>query len=204
MKCMRIFQVILLFSLCLSPAARALEITAVGGANYASPTARQNQNTIDWTGNASLTYGVFVAADLFTPRLQLETGVLSLGSEMQGYPASVNTTDDFRETQIPVLLRFNFDPWLSLGVGGYVAFGQGNVSTAANGGTIKQSFDSAGFTSNDAGLTVSLKAKLHFNNDLSLVIDTRYEHGLKNRALTAGDDFSTRSIQVLAGLGYEF
>ncbi len=204
MEDMRIFQIILLLFTFAATEAHALEITGLGGVNYASPTARQNQNTIDWTGNASLSYGVAVSIALFTPRLELESGLLSLGSEFQGYPANVNTTLNFRELQIPILLRFNFDPWLSLGAGGYFSFGEGQVSTAANGGTIRQSYDAAGIASTDEGLAVSLKAKLHITDGWSFVIDSRFEYGLKNRALTSGDDYETRSIQVFGGLGYEY
>jgi hypothetical protein len=199
---MRLLVLIISLLVLMQAKARAWEITALGGFNYASPTQHQGSNDYSWTGNSALDYGVSLSIPIFTPRFEIESGLFYLNSEVETNISNVDTTIDMHAVSIPLLFRFNFDPWVSVGVGGYYSMFKGNVEVSQPGNNYRQSYDAYGLSTSDAGLLFSLKAKLHITNDISFVFDGRYQHGLKNVAL-GSDLYNTRSIQALAGFSFE-
>jgi hypothetical protein len=202
---MRLFlTVLVLLSLIAHREAHALEVTALGGATYAAPTERNANGTMTWTGNSAFSYGITASYPIFDLPFELETGLFSIANEIEGAVNGVDTTRKSRALHVPFLLRFNFDPWISLAAGGYYSSGQGNVDTSASGTTVSQSYAAAGLLPDDAGLLIGLKAKLHVTTFMNFVLDARYQHGLKNVASSSAYLYNTRSVQVFAGLGFDF
>jgi hypothetical protein len=202
---MRLFLLLLTFFAPLAARASVWEITALAGANYSAPTETRTGGSLDWTGNAALTYGGSVSYELFDTPFELESGLFVVSSENEGSVNNAATVRKMTSLQIPILLRFNFDPWISIAAGGYFSSAKGNVETVINGGSVsRQSYDTVGLKTSDEGLLLGLKAKLHISAPLSLVFDVRYQHGLKNVAVNSGETYNTRSIQALAGFGFEF
>lgn len=185
-----IVKVLLLFSLlCLIPLlpAEAFELSIVGGLNYAAPTQKVSGVGQNWTGDAAPAYGALLGTELFSTRFELESGILLMTSTYEEPGAS---TRNLGFTQVPFLLRFHIDEWISVGAGGYLAYTRGSRDPA--------------LTAGDQGLVLSLKAKLYLTATLQLVLDARYQHGLANMALVSSDLYNTRSIQMLAGVCIPF
>ncbi len=181
----------LLLLLGLFSSAQAAEVTVLGGLNYAAPSQKISNVGQNWTGDEAAAYGALIGDSLFNTPLELETGILFLNEKYE-QPGATNTTTTRTagQTQLPILLRWNFDQWFSLGVGGYFAWARGARDST--------------LSSSDQGLLGSLRAKFYISTELHFLLDARYQHGLSNQALIAGDSFNTRSIEILAGFGYNF
>ena len=202
---MRLFLFLLTFFALSAKPAHAWEITAYGGINYAAPTEKMSGSDIHWTGNSSPAYGLSIADSLWGSPFELESGLFLLTSNIeQADLTGTDVVEQMTSYQLPILLRFNFDPWISIAAGGYFATSNGNINKFVNSSPTSQSYGAAGLQTSDAGLLFSLKAKLHINESLCLAFDARYEHGLKNVAVNSSDLFNTRSIQVFAGLSFQF
>jgi len=201
---MRLYLLLLTFLATSASSAHAWELTALGGINYASPTDRDVNGTHSWTGNAAVDYGVSAAFQIFDSPFELEGAAFILSSEIQGSVNNHDTVQKMKALHFPLLVRFNFDPWVSLAAGGYLSSGTGSVVTFTDGIPNSQSYSAAGLENIDAGLLIGLKAKLHFTPEISFVFDVRYQHGLQNLETTSPYVYNTRSVQALAGIGFQF
>jgi hypothetical protein len=201
---MRLFLLVLTFLVFHLSHAHAFEITALGGANFSNPTETNANGKMDWTGNSAFSYGASVTVSLFTTPFDLEAGVFYLASEVAGKVSNVDLIRRQHALHLPVLIRYNFDPWVSLALGGYYSSGKGSVEDVTGGVTSRQTYAAAGLLPDDIGLIFGMKAKIHLSREVSLVIDGRYQHGLRNLASNSAYVYNTRSIQGFTGLGFDF
>ena len=199
---MRLIPALFISMLILPLSTQAFVLTGVGGANFGAPTQNLNGVAINWTGKPGLTFGGLIAFNL-VGSLDFETGVIHATQKTeQAITPILNESMNWLE--IPLLLRFQLDESLAFGLGGYVAFAQGDV-TQSQGVQTQRSYSSLGLKSNDSGVMVNLRARFAFAPPVYLVIDGRYLHGITNLATTGGSDiYNTRSIQALAGISYDF
>jgi hypothetical protein len=192
-------------ALLLDPAAHAnFELTGLGGVNYASPTQRTNGLDIHTTGNASATFGLLAAIQLFDSGFDFETGILSLGQQTERDDIIPNVITKMQFVQIPFLIRYNLDESIGLGFGFYTAFAQGNVQSTQNNFTTEIPYEALFLNKTDTGLILNIRARFAIAPPLYVALDARYQHGLTNLAQNPIDLYNTRSIQVMGGLTYQF
>lgn len=125
-----------------------------------------------------------------------------LGLEIDGIylKRKLGSSDDlsasFSYIQVPVLLRFWFSPSLSIGAGGYYAFGRGdNFESDVAFNTI--------VNDTDYGLVGVVGLSFPMAKNFSVMAEGRYSHGLKD-ILTVGEDAGNwNDIQFLAGLRFD-
>jgi hypothetical protein len=137
----------------------------LGGANFAN-----------LSNSSASTKAAFVGG------LALEgTMAPGLGIELDGlYATNKTNVSEYKTIQLPVFLRFKLIPMVSLGLGGYFAYGTEEV---------------AGLKRTDAGAAGSLR--LHLPLGLAtFAVEGRYLMGL---TAIAGDS-KTQTFQALAGI----
>ena len=195
---------ILSLALLITPAANAFEINALGGLNYAAPTESLSGVDQAWTGDAAPTFGFDAMLPLFDLPLSLESGVWFETATSEHTLSNISSSRETHWTEVPLLLHFHFDPFISLGAGGYLSFARGSVATTVNGVTLSQSFGAAQIKDTDSGLLLDIRARLHVTPLLCFLLDARYQHGLSNLSTVSTNLQNTRSIQVLAGASFEF
>jgi hypothetical protein len=194
----------LLIPLLFGGSARAFEISAFGGYHYAAPTESILGVDQGWTGSAGVAYGIAALLPLFETPFSLESGVFLYGSASERNASGVQETRKTDWTSVPVLLHFHFDSSVSIGAGGYAAFSRGMVSTASNGINVNQAYDTAQIQTVDAGLLFDLRARFRISPAFCLVLDGRYQHGLRDLSTITTKTLFTRSVQALAGIAYDF
>lgn len=189
-----------------SAPAHAIDLTALGGLNYAAPTQTLGGGgNLGWTGDAGFSYGFAVAVPIFDLPFEAETGVFVLQENSSRSNGTAAITRKGQMLQIPLVLRFKFDSQIGLGVGGYFAFAQGELERSDSSfvpTTSSVSYATAGEKTNDAGMLVNLRARFNLAPPFYFVIDARYQHGFTNRVTTPDNTFNTRSIQAFAGFQY--
>lgn len=199
-------SLILFFLLALLPSTKALaiEITGLGGLNFAAPTETANSLERHWTGSAGVSYGLTFALPLFDSPFDLETGVFMINenSDIEGATGTTPSNRKTRILQLPLVVRFNFDEHIGLGIGGYLGMGQGNVESTIASVISSQTYESLGLNKNESGLILNVRARFDLAPPLFFVLDARYQHGLSDRSTLSGDQFNTRSVQGFAGLQY--
>jgi hypothetical protein len=183
---------------------KAFELTVLGGVNYAAPTQRTAGVDIHQTGNATPTFGLFGSTSLFSSAFTIETGVVSLTQQSERDNFVPFVTQKMQFIQVPLLLRYHLDQSISLGVGGYAAFAQGNVQTTQTSVTTETPYETLFLNKTDAGLLLNIHVRFAMAPPFYAIIDARYQHGLMNMAKTQNDLLNTRSVQAMAGLSYEF
>lgn len=195
----------LLYLLCLliltAPApARAIDFSLLGGLNYAAPTQTLSGADQHWTGESGFSFGGTVGISLWDLPFDFETGAFLLNENSSSN--SVISSRKNKMLQIPFVVRYNFDEHIGLGVGGYFAFGQGNVESTVGGLPVSSSYSAAGESDTDSGLILNLRARFNLAPPFYFILDARYQHGLSDRSLSPGDVFNTRSIQGFAGFQF--
>ncbi len=188
----------------LTGTANAWELTAIGGVNFAAPTQNTSGARVNWTGSDGLTYGALASFNLFNSPFEFESGLIEATQNTQEQISPV-LNQSMHWLEIPLLVRFKLDPAIGIGVGGYLAYGQGSVLRSQGSNEALSSFSSVGLNNRDSGLLFNLRARFAFAPPVFLIVDGRYFHGLTNLATTGGSDvYNTRSIQIFGGISYEF
>jgi hypothetical protein len=193
--------------------AHALEIGVLGGLNFANDLQSGGGAT---TGNSAKTgYAVGPTVNLgLLPELSLEIDALYSTSKYgQTNAAGIDVVTTTKAIEVPILVRYWFIPFASLGVGPYFSFAQGDIVTTAGPLEVTTTYDSQFYTKMDAGAAVSVNVSFPIASSLHLVADARYLLGLKN--LAAGSDaekvsvgqatdFSVkhRALEIFAGLSF--
>jgi hypothetical protein len=168
--------------------AHSADITALGGINYSAPTDLRSGSDQRWTGDAAPLFGLSLDLPFSELPFSFETGFFLKESRSEKTNPSLTSTSG-SWTDIPLLVHYHFDPFMSLGLGGFWSFFR-------KGDTIAQS------ESPDSGLLMDLRAHIHLSEVISLILDARYAHGLSNLSAVAGDTYNTRSVQFLMGASY--
>jgi hypothetical protein len=187
--------------------AQALELTLVGGMDYSAPTEKvTGSGDLQWTGDAAYAYGAFISTSFFIPAFDIESGLLYQNQKSERQSNSNTLFEYTKSIQLPILLRVNFDNFISIGAGYYFGFGQGNVDSTLAGTDTNTSYAGANRASLDSGLLFDLRVKYPLAPTIAIVFDGRYQHGLANleagQNITAGDSYYTRSIQMLLGFSF--
>ncbi len=193
-----------LMLLLISAPAKAFDIAALGGLNYAAPTEHASGIDQHFTGDAASDFGITLGEKLFDSSFDFETGFFLLSEKSEQNVTGPTLIRSTQAKHIPFIIRYRFDDSMSLGLGGYASFYDGNVDTNLNNVTTRQTSEQANLYRNDFGILISLRAKLHLTKDFFLVLDARYQHGLTNLATQSADVHNTRSIQTLAGILFYF
>lgn len=122
--------------------------------------------------------------------------------------SSTTTTTTANAIEVPLLVRVHFARYFSLGLGGYAAFGMGNVkSTDSAGTTTQETYSEAGLKKTDYGLLGSAGIHIPMTVGLAFTLDGRYALGLAdvNAGTTVTDPVvkqKYRDIQMLAGFQF--
>lgn len=201
---MKAFIPLFLLLSVLGPGAFAFEMNVLGGMNYAAPSEFILGVDQGWTGSSAGTFGINASLPLFSGLLSIETGAFWVATASERTESGVPLLRKAEWIQAPLLLHYHFDGSMSLGAGGYAAFSRGMVATTTLGSTLNQPYDTAQIQREDFGLIFDLRARFHLTPGLHLILDARYQHGLRDLSTLTTKSLSTRSIQVLAGMGYEF
>jgi len=188
--------------------ARALfmEVNPVMTFSAAAPTQIQNGSSMGWTGNVAPGYGLLASFNLFNSDFDAELGAVYLNQTSQRDASGIAVIQNTHAIHLPLLIRYNFDERVGLGIGGYANLGEGSINTVQGGSSTYSSYSNAGVQSRDFGLLVSARASLSLLPHLYLILDGRYLHGLTNLTPpgTSGDTLNTRSMQAYLGLSYRF
>jgi hypothetical protein len=176
-----------------------LQLSVVGAANFSTPSLNAGGVTIPHTGRTVFGVGALASFPIF-PLFRLETGVLYLP---HGYSqGAVDTT--LKTFHVPVLVRLEPIPLISLGAGGYVGFATGQVSTYDNIASRGQdyTYEQLNWGKTDFGFLISASLNLPVAPMTALFLDVRYLVGLKNIDNTIGDDLKMNGFVGLAGLKF--
>jgi len=169
--------------------AGASDLILSGGLDYAAPTDIQSGTAQHWTGDAGPVFGLSLDTPFSNIPFSFETGIFLKTSKSEKSAGGVVTASSGSWTDIPFIVHYHFDPYMSLGIGGFWSFlRSGNAVPASE--------------SPDSGLILDLRARIHIAEPLSLIADARYLHGLGNLSAVPGNTWNSRSIEVLLGLLY--
>jgi hypothetical protein len=169
--------------------ALASDLILSGGLDYAAPTDLQSGTDQHWTGDSGSVFGVALDTPFSGVPFSFETGIFLKSSKSERTSGSTVLQSTGAWTDIPLLVHYHFDPYVSLGAGGYWSFFRsGNAISASE--------------SPDSGFLVDLRARIHVAEPFSLIADARYLHGLSNLSATPGNTYNSRSIEVMIGVLY--
>ncbi|NDG85280.1 MAG: hypothetical protein EBX52_09640, partial [Proteobacteria bacterium] len=160
--------------------AGASDLVFSGGLDYAAPTDIQSGTDQHWTGDASPVFGLSLDTPFSNIPLSFETGIFLKSSKSEKSSGGIVATATGNWTDIPFIVHYHFDPYMSLGIGGFWSFlRSGNAVPASE--------------SPDSGLILDLRARIHIAEPLSFVADARYLHGLGNLSAVPGNTWNSRS-----------
>ena len=145
------------------------------------------------------------------PFIEFETGGLYVSRKYKSVLTTLGTptTNSYSQhaLEIPLLLRVNLIPFVSVGAGAYYAIGMGDVSDNNGTKTTTGSYSSFGLKSNDLGLQVSAAVHFPIMIATSLILDARYSYGLTDvnnnpSQTTPAITIKYCAIDVLLGLQF--
>jgi hypothetical protein len=205
----RLLILALVFGLMMSQA-QAASISLVGDVDSSNISLGNPGSS---TTSPKLGYGGgFLIDSMMTPGVGFEIGALYITrkTELDGFSVNGGAASnlDVKTTaiQVPVLLRFHLLPMISIGLGGYWAYGIGNVnSTDTSGNSLASgSYSTELIKQSDFGLLGSVGLRLPLGTGgVKLLIDGRYAYGLtdfNNGAYTTTAKY--RDVQGLVGLSF--
>lgn len=171
-----------------SNSAHAFGLSAVGSYNLPSVSYTPSQATVpSMTG--TIGFGGLLSFGAF-PGFDFEIGALYTPYKY----TLLNVTSSWNTLMIPVLLRFKLLPIISVAGGLFYAAPMGD-------GTVEGTTTTFDVKSN-LGATLSAAARFPLAPTLGILIDARYNIGLKDVSTTAGIETKLNSLQVLAGLNF--
>jgi hypothetical protein len=142
------------------------------------------------------------------PPFRLEVGGLYVRSKVDYTAASSPYTEQFNGVQIPVLIRFGFNRFISFGVGGYYTHFIGQYTDTNDATSLSSSgnYSDNGLSSGEFGLVGSLAIHVPITYTVDLTVDGRYNYGLtnivSNSALAGENSEKLRDVQALVGLTF--
>ncbi len=203
MKVLRISILILLLALPWR-LAHALVFTEFGALSITSPSLQKSQDPtysrvigLSWGGGISLGFRILENIDF-------EPGLLYIGQSFNTTGTGVPRTGyTFWSAQIPIILRYWLNPKFSLGGGFYYSRGIGSVSVNQGNNSIYMAFPDLGWSTNDAGLTLSVRYRSPMTELVSFVIDGRALIGFRNFDISGtSSSFYTRTLQFWTGIAF--
>lgn len=201
-----------------NPDQYAFKISPVGGINWATTTQTDVTQAANQAASFSQSSGLGYAVGLLVayspiPVWDLETGVIfshhktNYSDNFTGQVGSGSTT--YNNFEFPIVARYSFVSFLSAGAGMYYARSIGPItlnSTIPGISSGTASFNNSKTNANDIGFVFNARATAPLSNSVSLFLDARYLLGLTNinQDGNPNDNFNTRELQILAGLGFGF
>lgn len=169
-----------------------------------------NDGTLGGSGETDSLSGkaAFGAGILIDHPISIGTS-LEFGAIYQGRKYD-DTTSGFtissNQIQIPVLIRFNLIPMLSIGAGGYWETGSGDITATSdsNGSTTTFTYSALGVKQSDFGLIGSVRLHFPMGPGMHFLVDGRYNYGLTNTSTAANTTVTMKGYQVLAGFSFGF
>ena len=160
-----------------SPAqAIIMEVTPVVILNAAASTQKQNLSNLGWTGDVATGFGFLTSFNLLDSNFTLETGAVYLNQLSERDSSGITVKQESHNLHLPLLIRYNFDEKMGIGIGGYAGIGQGSITTAQCGAATLSSYTDSGIHNRDFGLLISARASLRIISQLFFIVDGRYQH----------------------------
>lgn len=168
-----------------------MRFTAAGIANSSTYSEKTQSSTVENTSQPAMGYGLLFEW-LRPSGISWEVGV----SMVERKFGEESTETLMKTLEVPVLARYNFLKYFSVGVGAYYAMAQGEVQAGSN----TMPYEDAGLESNDYGLVGAVGVKIPLG---------RFHVSLEGRQLYGMRDFSTlgsivgnfNSTQLFLGFG---
>lgn len=184
---------VFLVGLLISPSAQA-SLSLIGGGTMVKTIVTTSGVSRSNDAKLGIGGGLFYEARLGRT-VGLELGALYVKRKWGTDTASAYVT----MIEAPIVFRFWFGKAFSLGIGGYMSYGMGDIiSETSTGTTTTTSYEAAGYKKMDYGIVASMGTHLPLSNSVGLVFDGRYVYGLAN-----GNDTATSSTITLQYSGIE-
>jgi hypothetical protein len=176
----------------------AFSLSLVGGAVFDKPTVGSGTPTYSMKmGFAGGVLGEY----MFSPMVGLEAGALYMQRKALDDLTQVTVLSKYLE--FPFLLRYWFSPMLSIGAGGYVATGMGDITETNAAGTSQTfTYDQELIIKSDYGLVGSLRFAYPISPATKIFLDGRYTLGLQDVSRVIGASLKYNDIQALAGVTF--
>ncbi len=181
-----------------------MQVSLLGGMSFAAPTYSFGSAIQTTSSTGALAFGALIALPL-QYSFEFESGLIYQNIKFTAQGSQSSTDFQFKEIQIPFLLRYQVDEKVGFGFGAYWGVGASAVTTSTASGAQTSTFSDLNLYSNDFGLLFNIRALIPLDGQFSAVIDGRYLLGLEERAKDVSiASYKTRSIEILAGISFEF
>ncbi len=171
----------------------------------ASPNISPVASGVKYQGKDKVSGGILLEFPLIAG-LSLETGGLLLGYASKSIDSTINydVETQWSMISIPVVARYSFLHFLSVGAGPYFSFAAGSkakVKSVANGTTTTETEpDLTSAAKSDFGILGSFGAHVGLTKSFGLFGDLRYLLGLKNMTDVAGVSAKYNHLLFMAGV----
>lgn len=170
-------------------------------------------STIKSTGEVGFGGGimtVFNANEVFGVESGLYYAPRSLGFETTRSGKTLSFQEVFHAVEIPLMARFSIGRIFSIGLGTYASIGVGDVSVGGDnigmdvGRDGASGYGAMGLHNFDYGLLGGVQLRIPVGQSTSLVIDSRYNFGLRDLRVNPTDDNarSLRSLRMFGGIAF--
>ncbi|MGE3260646.1 MAG: outer membrane beta-barrel protein [Bacteriovoracia bacterium] len=201
-----LFLTLTLAALISSTPAWAMRFALVGAANMSEPKVAGTE----YTAKNGFGYGALLEFGI-VPFFTMEMGALKLARNYEYgavVPTISSTEAKMKMIEFPVVFKAYLGHALSLGIGGYYAKYQGDISyekTDAFGvkSITSQSLRAANHSESDYGLVTSLGLYFPLAPLTRIMVDGRYTLGIKDNNIGAGTT-TYNDLQLLAGIRFSF
>lgn len=169
-------------------------ITLVGGVNQSKRVDTDLTGaTTEGSAQSEINYGALVEMPL-APFVGFETGGIYMTRKFD----LAGKTWKYPYLQIPMLVKFNALPWITLGAGPYLAFGMGTPTDGVN----NYEYGTGDLRSMDFGLEGAAGLQFGLVPGAKFILEGRYLMGLQNIDSTPEGASSQkwRDLQFLAGV----
>lgn len=173
----------------------------LGGINIFSPKAADPSVTsFKANGKMAIAGGLYLARN-FTPKFKLELDALYVQRKFQVTGTGLDNTLDSTALQIPLIARFNFNPFWNIGVGLYYEMALGDKIKQTAG--VDTTYSARELKKSDYGALGSLQFRIPAG-PVKILIDGRYVYGLTEQDTNTADGSTSKNryIQAFAGIGW--
>lgn len=164
----------------------------------ATPKLEGNGTSVTSQSKSAIAGGLGVGFGL-AKILDLETGIYYIQSKFS-YDSSVGELiEQLDALSLPLLFRFRFSRYFSLGLGGFVSMASGKVKTTFGGATYETAYDLAGLEDINYGALGSVTLELPLSHSVSFLVDGRYLLGLRNLMKDTSTKLETKNLLLMGG-----
>lgn len=199
-------KTIIVLSLLGSISSYAWDLGVSGQLNMTTPRVDGAQTGTSYSGRSDLGVSFFGIYDI-TPMTSIESG---LAYTPYGVTQKIDNTDykitqTWNVLQIPLIARYNFSPWMSVGAGAYYGWSINNADQDYEYyRTLKQqgntNLDLPSSARKDYGALASVRWTPDGPPKSKFLVEYRYLYGLKNMSALSGRTEKYSHMQIMAGL----